>query len=49
MKKDYRLSKFLKRGETGLGWNPSTGKLDCSDEWWEKKFKVLLIYLQLHY
>lgn len=39
MKKDWRLWKYLKRGETGLGWNSTTGKLDCSDEWWEKKLK----------
>ncbi|CAH1438855.1 unnamed protein product [Lactuca virosa] len=32
MKRDRRLWKFLKTGETGLGWNPTTGKLDCSDE-----------------
>lgn len=39
MKKDWRLWKFLKTGETGLGWNPTTGKLDCSYEWWERKLK----------
>lgn len=30
MKKDWRLWKFLKYGETGLGWDPVTGKLSCS-------------------
>ncbi|KAJ9558138.1 hypothetical protein OSB04_012752 [Centaurea solstitialis] len=39
MKKDWRLWKYLKRGETGLGWNSTTGKLECSNEWWENKLK----------
>ncbi|CAA0826440.1 Unknown protein [Striga hermonthica] len=39
MKKDWRLWKYLKAGETGLGWDPTTGKLDFSDEWWERKVK----------
>ncbi|CAH1428643.1 unnamed protein product [Lactuca virosa] len=33
MKKDWRIWKFLKTGEPDLGWNPTTGKLDCPDEW----------------
>ncbi|KEH32558.1 Myb/SANT-like DNA-binding domain protein [Medicago truncatula] len=40
MKKDWRLWKFLKFGETGLGWDPLTGKLSCSDEWWDRKIKM---------
>lgn len=44
MKKDWRLWKYLKIGETGLGWNSTTGKLDCSDEWWERKLKVAFKY-----
>ncbi|KAL6548250.1 hypothetical protein OROGR_008671 [Orobanche gracilis] len=39
MKKEWRLWKFLKTGETDLGWNSTTGKLNCPDEWWEKKLK----------
>ncbi|CAI9283596.1 unnamed protein product [Lactuca saligna] len=39
MKKDWRIWKFLKTGEPDLGWNPTTGKLDCPDEWWERKLK----------
>ncbi|XP_076907398.1 uncharacterized protein LOC143563825 [Bidens hawaiensis] len=35
----HNLWKSLKRGETGLRWNESTGKLDCSDDWWERKIK----------
>ncbi|KAI3687209.1 hypothetical protein L1987_80903 [Smallanthus sonchifolius] len=35
----YNLWKSLKDGETGLLWDESTGKLDCSDDWWEKKIK----------
>ncbi|GJZ52005.1 Myb/SANT-like domain-containing protein [Tanacetum coccineum] len=39
MRKDYSLWKSLKNGETGLGWDASTGKLKCSDQWWDKKIK----------
>ncbi|CAH1451215.1 unnamed protein product [Lactuca virosa] len=39
MKKDWRLWKIFKKGETGLGWNLTTGKLDCSHEWWDRKLK----------
>ncbi|MFS7997054.1 putative transcription factor AP2-EREBP family [Helianthus anomalus] len=39
MRARYNLWKSLKNGETGLRWNESTGKLDCSDDWWEKKIK----------
>lgn len=42
MRKEYTLWKSLKNGETGLGWNESTGKLDCSYDWWENKIKVIL-------
>nr|KAJ0195358.1 hypothetical protein LSAT_V11C700374890 [Lactuca sativa] len=28
-----------KIGETGLGCHPTTGKLNCSDEWWDRKLK----------
>lgn len=42
MKRDWRLWKFLKHGETGLGWDPTTGKLNCSKEWWDMKIKVKL-------
>lgn len=43
MRKDWRIWKFLKYGETGLGWDPVTGKLSCSNEWWDRKIKVSLI------
>nr|XP_043638520.1 uncharacterized protein LOC122609555 [Erigeron canadensis] len=39
MRKEYNLWKSLKHGETGLGWNESTGQLDCDDEWWAKKIQ----------
>ncbi|KAK7273925.1 hypothetical protein RIF29_14992 [Crotalaria pallida] len=39
MKNDWRLWKTLKQSETGLGWDPSTGKLDCSKDWWDRKIK----------
>ncbi|XP_076910500.1 uncharacterized protein LOC143576262 [Bidens hawaiensis] len=39
MRARYSLWKSLKNGETSLRWNLSTGKLDCSDDWWEKKIQ----------
>ncbi|XP_020253757.1 uncharacterized protein LOC109830803 [Asparagus officinalis] len=39
MKRDWRIWKGLKQSETGLGWDYITGKLDCSNEWWEIKIK----------
>lgn len=41
MRNDYNLWKSLKNGENGISWNVSTGKLDCSDDWWRKKIKVM--------
>lgn len=43
MKKDWRIWKFLKFGETGLGYNSATGKLNCSQEWWDRKIKVSML------
>ncbi|KAI3687205.1 hypothetical protein L1987_80899 [Smallanthus sonchifolius] len=39
MRTGYNLWKSLKGGETILRWDESTGTLDCSDDWWEKKIK----------
>ncbi|PWA49096.1 myb/SANT-like domain-containing protein [Artemisia annua] len=39
MKRQFTLWKTLKNGETGLGWDESTGKLNCSDAWWDKKIE----------
>ncbi|KAD4385028.1 hypothetical protein E3N88_25196 [Mikania micrantha] len=38
MRKHYNLLKSLINGEIGL-LTSSTGKLDCSNDWWEKKIK----------
>jgi len=37
----------LKFGETGLGWDPLTGKLSCSDEWWDGKTKVSFFHMSI--
>ncbi|GJT94867.1 Myb/SANT-like domain-containing protein [Tanacetum coccineum] len=37
IKNDCNLWKTLKIGETGLGWDASARKLDCSYEWWKRK------------
>ncbi|XP_071708903.1 uncharacterized protein [Rutidosis leptorrhynchoides] len=39
MRKDYNLWKSLKNKATGVGWNQSLGKLDFSDDWWDKRIK----------
>ncbi|GJT00718.1 Myb/SANT-like domain-containing protein [Tanacetum coccineum] len=44
MRKDYSLWKSLKNGETSLGWDASKGKLNCSDQWWDKKIKVIMFH-----
>ncbi|GMI75007.1 hypothetical protein like AT5G05800 [Hibiscus trionum] len=41
LKKEWRLWKKLKEKDTGLGWNPTKGTVDASEEWWESKIKVM--------
>ncbi|KAK8916857.1 hypothetical protein KSP39_PZI022193 [Platanthera zijinensis] len=44
LKKEWKLWRELKRGKTGLGWNPVKKTIDASDEWWDEKIKVIIIY-----
>ncbi|XP_057251333.1 uncharacterized protein LOC125497952 [Beta vulgaris subsp. vulgaris] len=39
MRRDWRNWTKLKSSETGLGWDPNSGKIDASDEWWQRKIK----------
>ncbi|XP_021761998.1 uncharacterized protein LOC110726791 [Chenopodium quinoa] len=39
MRKDWRLWKNLKQSETGIGWDPKSGKIDATNEWWQRKIK----------
>ncbi|KAL2929618.1 L10-interacting MYB domain-containing protein, partial [Bienertia sinuspersici] len=39
MRKDWIKWKALKKSETGLGWDPITGKIDAPREWWTRKLK----------
>ncbi|XP_048495545.1 uncharacterized protein LOC125495053 [Beta vulgaris subsp. vulgaris] len=39
MRKDWIKWKSLKSSETGLGWDPISGKIDATDEWWQRKIK----------
>ena len=41
MKKEWILFRKLMHQETGVGWNPTKNSLDASDEWWERKIKVI--------
>ncbi|KAI0511153.1 hypothetical protein KFK09_011777 [Dendrobium nobile] len=41
LKKDWKLWKDLKRGSTGLGWDPRRKTIDAPDEWWKEKLEVV--------
>ncbi|KAK8938597.1 hypothetical protein KSP39_PZI011519 [Platanthera zijinensis] len=41
LKRDWKLCRDLKRGETGLGWNPIKKTIDASDEWWKERIEML--------
>ncbi|XP_020686288.1 L10-interacting MYB domain-containing protein-like [Dendrobium catenatum] len=41
LKKDWKLWKELKRGSTGLGWDPRKKTIDAPDEWWKEKLEVV--------
>ena len=47
MKRDRHIWKFLKFGETGLGWDPTTRKFSGLNEQWDKKIKVSLLHILL--
>ena len=40
MRKDWRAWEQLRNIEAGLGWDPISGKIEASTEWWDKKIKV---------
>jgi hypothetical protein len=42
MKKNWHIWRFLKFGETCIGWDNVTEKLSFSDDWQDKKIKVSL-------
>ncbi|KAJ8443416.1 LOW QUALITY PROTEIN: hypothetical protein Cgig2_024193 [Carnegiea gigantea] len=39
MRKDWCARKQLRNTETGLGWDPISGKIEASAKWWDKKIK----------
>ncbi|XP_020571505.1 uncharacterized protein LOC110018511 [Phalaenopsis equestris] len=41
LKKDWKLWKELKRGSTGLGWDPVKRTIDAPEEWWAEKLAVV--------
>ena len=45
--KVWNVWKQLFERETGLGYDPDIGKIDASDEWWERKLKVSLLQRML--
>ena len=40
MTKDWRAWKHLKYIEMGLDWDPISGKIEASTEWWDKKLRL---------
>ena len=47
LRRQQKVWKWLFEHETGLGYDPDTGKIDASDEWWERKLKVSLFMRML--
>ncbi|XP_020573838.1 L10-interacting MYB domain-containing protein-like [Phalaenopsis equestris] len=41
LKKEWKLWKELKRGSTGLGWDPVKRTIDAPEEWWAEKLAVV--------
>ncbi|XVF06279.1 hypothetical protein REPUB_Repub06bG0033800 [Reevesia pubescens] len=41
LKKEWKLWKQLKGNDTCLSWDPRKNNIDTSDEWWEKKLKLM--------
>ncbi|KAJ8433897.1 hypothetical protein Cgig2_004619 [Carnegiea gigantea] len=37
IRRDWRAWKHLRSRKTGLGWDPISGKIEASAEWWDKK------------
>ncbi|KAJ8422517.1 hypothetical protein Cgig2_028274 [Carnegiea gigantea] len=46
MRKDWRAWKQLRNTETGLGWDPISGKIKASTKWWHKKIKPPIINVE---
>ena len=49
MRKDWRHWKSLKQSETGIGWDPKSGKIDATNEWWQRKIKVCKNHNLIYY
>ncbi|XP_020586357.1 L10-interacting MYB domain-containing protein-like [Phalaenopsis equestris] len=42
LKKDWKLWSDLKRGSTGLGWDPVNRTIEASEEWWQERLFLRL-------
>ena len=40
LKLDWRVWEQLKSHDAGLGWDAVKGKINASDDWWDRKLKV---------
>ncbi|XVF42135.1 hypothetical protein PTKIN_Ptkin01aG0335900 [Pterospermum kingtungense] len=41
LKKEWKVWKQLKGNDTFFGWDPRKNNIDASEEWWEKKLKLM--------
>ncbi|XP_020597496.1 L10-interacting MYB domain-containing protein-like [Phalaenopsis equestris] len=41
MKKEWKIWKELKKGCTGIGWDPVKRTIDASEEWWAERLAVV--------
>ena len=45
LRNSCKVWKQLVECETGLGYDPDTGRIDATDEWWGRKLKISLLYI----
>ncbi|KAK8933224.1 hypothetical protein KSP39_PZI016002 [Platanthera zijinensis] len=45
LKREWKIWKELKHGETGLGWDQEKKTIAASEEWWEEKLKVSIYFV----
>ncbi|XP_020597091.1 L10-interacting MYB domain-containing protein-like [Phalaenopsis equestris] len=41
LKKDWKLWNDLKRGSTGLGWDPVNRTIEASEDWWQERLAIV--------
>ncbi|KAK8952148.1 hypothetical protein KSP39_PZI002991 [Platanthera zijinensis] len=49
LKREWKLWRELKKGETGLGWDPIKKTIDASDEWWQERIQMIPMAKKFRY